>query len=95
MACVWSRQQVVQRTFGTTVTVKNEESTCECNEWNKQRAHFDTHLSHSYVSCTPTRLMSRPIFASTVIHARTFSHNGRESEVVRQVFGLFSKRVQV
>ena len=55
MFVVWSRQQVVQRTFGTTVSiaesvsqVSNEETVCECYE---QRANPGTNLSHSCVLC--------------------------------------------
>ena len=56
MSVVWSRQQVVQRTFGPTVSiadsvsqVTNEEATCEFHE---QRAGSGTNLSHSCVVCT-------------------------------------------
>ena len=53
MSVVWSGQQVVLRTFGTTVSnadsvsqVSNEEAMCECHE---QRANFDANLSPSCV----------------------------------------------
>ena len=53
MSVVWSRQYVLQRTFGTTVSiadsvskVSNEEAIFECHE---QRANSDAILSHSCV----------------------------------------------
>ena len=80
MSVVWSRQQVVQRTFGTSASiadsvslVSNEEAMRECHE---QRANFDANLSHSCVLC-------RPVLSSIVIRATTFSHNGPEDDVVR------------
>ena len=55
MSVVWSRQLVVQRTFGTTVSivdsaspVRSEGALCECHEL---KANFDASLSQSCVLC--------------------------------------------
>ena len=55
MSVVWSRQQEVQRTFGTTVSiavlvsqVRSEGALCECHE---VKANFDATLSQSCVLC--------------------------------------------
>ena len=97
MTSVWSRQHAVQRTFGTTVSVSdsvsqvsNEEATCECHE---KRASLRTNLSRSCYVYFQTHDVTS--FVSILIRAITFSHNGPEDDVVRQVFALLSKRVQV
>ena len=77
MSVVRSCLQVMQQTFGTTVStadsvsaVRNE-APYECHE---QRANFDAHLSHSCVFVY-SRLMIRPVLSSIVIRATTFSHD--------------------
>ena len=60
MSVVWSRQQVMQRTFGTTVSiadsvsqVSNEEAMCERHE---QKATSDANLL-SFMCYVHSRLM--------------------------------------
>ena len=86
MSVVWSRQRVVQRTFGTIVSiaglalqVKSEGALCECHEL---KANFDANLSES-CGFVYSRLMMCPVSSSIVIRATTFSHKGPEDDVVR------------
>ena len=55
VSVVWFRQRMVQRTFGTTVSiarlvslVSSEEALCESHE---HKANFDANLSQSCVLC--------------------------------------------
>ena len=98
MSVVWSRQRAAQRTFGTTVSiaglvslVRSEGSTVRMS-----RTEGKFRCKSFSVTCfLYSRLMMWPVSSSIVIRATTFSHNGPEDDVVRQVFALLSKRVQV
>ena len=92
---VWSRQKV-KRMFGTTISVvdsawqvNNEEAMCECHE---EKASFGIRSS---VSCTPDSRRDQFCLQSWCVPYIHSSHNGLLDDVVRKVFALLSKRVQV
>ena len=86
----------VKRMCGTTISVvdsawpvNNEEAMCECHE---EKASFGIRSS---VSCTPDSRRDQFCLQSWCVPYIHSSHNGLLDDVVRKVFALLSKRVQV